>query len=83
MLRAQTLQSNSSLQHDNVIPEQPVVSKQYRNVNKSPHIKYFSVEAVMSSYLDFNINSTKIISNPLIANNASNKKNNSYSNKNK
>lgn len=77
MLRAQTLQRNSSLQHDNVVQQQHAVNKPYRNVNNRSLIKSSSVEAPLSSYLDFNINSTTIITNPLTVKNNNNKNNKS------
>lgn len=67
LLRAQTLQRNSSLQHD-VVTQQPQQKSQSRNVNNRVLLKSSSVEAPLSSYLDFNINSTTIITNPLITN---------------
>ncbi|XP_046807780.1 uncharacterized protein LOC124420081 [Lucilia cuprina] len=72
LLRAQTLQRNSSLQHDVIQQQQKTQS---RNVNSNRQLlKSSSVEAPLSSYLDFNINSTTIITNPLITNiKASNK----------
>lgn len=73
LLRAQTLQRNSSLQHDceqqpTVKPQQQQPQHKSRNFNNRILLKSSSVEAPLSSYLDFNINSTTIINNPLMTN---------------
>lgn len=85
-LRAQTLQRNSSLQHDTMdnsynsnsnnnddvanddtnVNRQHLLNSKSRNVNNSLLLKSSSVDAPLSSYLDFNINSSTILTNALI-----------------